>query len=122
MTAVISADGIGYGIGSGGTVTQLTSKATSVTLNKPCGQITMSNAALAAGASAGFAFYNSNIAITDNIIIQLKGGTFASIGTYQTYVDYVQAGFCFIFIKNISAGSLSEAVGINFSIIKGVTS
>ena len=42
--------GLGYGTGSGGTVTQATSKSTTVVLNKPTGQITMNGAALASGA------------------------------------------------------------------------
>jgi len=41
---------IGYSTAAQGTVTQLTSKSTGVTLNKSSGQITMNNAALLNGA------------------------------------------------------------------------
>ena len=53
---------LGYGTDAGGTVTQATSKSTAVTLNKPCGQITMNNAALAANTSVAFLFNNSLLA------------------------------------------------------------
>lgn len=51
---VDASGGIGYQAGSGGAVMQATSKGTSVTLNKPSGQITMNNAALAAGCICGW--------------------------------------------------------------------
>jgi hypothetical protein len=44
----LNTDKAGYITGEGGTVAQATSKATAVTLNKKCGQITMHNASLAA--------------------------------------------------------------------------
>jgi len=53
-----SSGGLGYGTGSGGTVTQATSKTTNVTLNKTNGKITMNNASLGAGASATFGLLN----------------------------------------------------------------
>ena len=59
--------GIGYGLGAGGTVTQATSKSTAVTLNKPCGQITMNAASLAPGAAVQFNVLNSLMSRYDNV-------------------------------------------------------
>lgn len=110
--------GVGYATGAGGTVTQATSKATGATLNTICGQITMNGAALAASTSVRFVFSNSNIAATDTIVVNIgSGGTTLA---YLTQVETVAAGSCNIVLRNVSAGSLSEAVVLNFAVIKGV--
>lgn len=112
---------IGYGTGSGGTVTQATDKATSVTLNKPIGTITMNNAALAAGASVTFTVNNSIADISSVIIVNTNQ---TIVGAYSNYsVQNVCAGNgnFIVNVKNISAGSLSEALQLNFAVIKGVT-
>lgn len=111
---------VGYGTGAGGTVTQATSKSTGVTLNKRCGQITMNNASLAAAAEVSFTFTNSTIAATDVVVTAISSG--ATAGAYNTHVDAIAAGSCRISISNFSAGPLSEAIVINFAVIKGVTS
>jgi hypothetical protein len=111
--------GLGYGTGAGGTVTQATNKNTGVTLNKPSGQIITSNSALPAGAIAGFQFNNTLLASTDVLVLSIVT---PNTGTYQTWVYYSTAGYCFIAIKHNSGTSLSDAVTINFAIIKGVTS
>lgn len=111
---------VGYSTGSGGTVTQSTSKTTGVTLNKPCGKIIMHNAALAAGATVSFTLANSLVSATDVIALSFVSGTFAASGTYMAWPDIASAGVITINLKNNTAGSLSEAVGINFAIIKGV--
>lgn len=112
----------GYGTGAGGAVTQGagSGKATSVTLNKPCGQITMDNATLNAGVIAGFTFNNSLIAETDLVVFQISGGV-VDVGAYNVWCR-PQAGSAAMFVKNISAGNLSEAAVINFAVIKAVTS
>lgn len=112
-------NGIGYATGAGGTVTQLTSKATGVTLNKVCGQITTAADALAATTRTSFTLTNSAIAATDSINIHRASGGTAN--AYRIEVDSVAAGSCVVAITNITAGSLSEAVVINFAILKGVT-
>lgn len=112
--------GIGYGTGSGGTVTQLTSKSTAVTLNKTSGQITMNNEALAASTSVSFILTNSTIGPNDGIVATLYA---SSVANQESYIVQASArgtnGTCFITLRNISAGSLSEAVVINFQVIKG---
>lgn len=110
----------GYGTGAGGSVTQLTNKSTGVTLSKATGQITMNNAALAAAAEAVFTVTNSFVGINDVIIVNI-----ASVGTSGAYVvsvSAVAAGSFDITISNVSAGSLSEAVVLNFAVIKSVAS
>ena len=108
---------LGYGTGSGGTVTQLTSKSTAVTLNKPSGRIVMHNAALAAGATVAFTVNNSLITSTDMVYCQALTG--ASI--YRVEVYNVYSGGCSISVKNEAGTSLSDALGLVFCVIKGAT-
>ena len=114
--------GLGYGTGSGGTVTQATSKSTAVTLNKPTGQITMNAAALAASTTVAFTLNNSLITTSDNIILTFQNGGASTGQSYQMWVGGSASGLIVINVRNISAGSLSEALVINFAIIKGATS
>lgn len=111
---------IGYGAGAGGTVTQATNKSTAVTLNKPSGQITMNSAALAAGAAVQFAFNNSLLTTSDVVIANIQGGV-ASALDYLVHILPGGAGIAQVVLINRSAGSLSNAVVINFAIIKGST-
>jgi hypothetical protein len=109
---------LGYSTGAGGAVTQATSKATPVTINKPTGQITLNNAALAAGASVAFTVNNTLVVATDTIIIhRVSGGT---AGAYNIWVDSVSASTFVVYVRNITTGALSEAPVLNFSIIKAV--
>jgi hypothetical protein len=117
-----AAGGLGYGTGSGGTVTQLTSKATGVTLNKTNGQIVTSNAALAGTTSVQFGVTNSTVAATDTVLVQLASGDANSGNNYQVWVGSVSAGSFIITLLNRSGGSRSEALTLNFSVIKAVTS
>jgi hypothetical protein len=117
MVAVENPIPLGYDTGAGGTVTQITSKATSVTLNTPTGQINTHNAALAANTTVSFTLTNSVIGANDNIVVHRKtGGTAAS---YQIWCTTVAAGSCVIAIRNITGGSLSETIALQFSVIKG---
>lgn len=108
--------GLGYGTGSGGTVTQATSKSTAVTLNKPTGQITMNGAALAAGASVQFTVNNSLVDYADNVLLTLNWS-----GNYRAHVISVVHGIFIIQLTNTSGTSASDAVLLNFAIIKGAT-
>lgn len=117
--AIASHMGFGYAATVGGAVTQITNKATSVTLNKVCGQITMNNAALAAGASVAFVFINNKISITDNIIVNICT-TGSTDNAYRVEALDIAAGTCTIRLTNTSGASFSEAVIINFSIFKSV--
>ena len=110
--------GIGYGTGAGGTVTQATSKSTGATLNTVSGQITMNGAALAAAAEVSFTLTNSAIAATDVVMVSIASG--ATAGAYSVQCDATAAGSCRISVGNRSTGSLSEAIVLNFVVIKAV--
>lgn len=107
---------LGYTAQAQGTVTQATDKTTAVTLNKPAGRITMNNAALAATTSVSFQLNNSYISPNDTLIVTLSGGI-ATPATYNCWVNSLSTGSANITLRNVSAGSLSEAVVINFAII-----
>jgi hypothetical protein len=116
---LISATGkLGYATGSGGVVTQATSKATGVTLNKSNGQITLNNAALAADTTVSFTLTNSLIAAGDILVLNhISGGT---AGSYLLNAQSV-AGSASINVRNITVASLSEAIVIAYAVIKAVT-
>ena len=116
----VSSGGLGYGTGSGGTVTQATSKGTAVTLNKTNGQIVMNGANLNAGATVGFVLNNSTLALNDTCIVSGRGATWGW-DNYHIW-GVVTAGALYVYVKNISASNLAEGVQINFAIIKAVTS
>jgi hypothetical protein len=105
------------GAGVGGTVTQLTSKSTAVTLNKLSGQITMNNAALASGAVVSFTLTNSTIAATDVLAINIVAST---AGSYVVNANCL-SGSATITLSNISTGSLSEAVQLRYVVMRGAT-
>jgi hypothetical protein len=111
--------GIGYaeGAGAGGSVTQATSKSTGVTINKITGQITMNNAALAAGAKVSFPVANSTVEAPDVPCVAVASGGTAN--AYRANITAVAAGSFTVTIENITAGSLSEAPVISFTIFKG---
>lgn len=108
----------GYGSGTGGAVTQATNKATGVTLDTQCGQITMNAAALAADTSVSFVLTNSKIAANDLLLINHISG-----GTFMAYVvdSRCAAGSATIGIRNMTPGPLSEAIVLAFAVIKATT-
>jgi hypothetical protein len=107
---------IGYASSAQGAATQATSKSTGVTLNASAGQITMNNAALGATTNVSFTLTNSSITAKDVIIFNVAGGN-ATAGTYNVFTSTLAAGSATVVLRNISAGSLSEAVVLNFAII-----
>jgi hypothetical protein len=118
LLSVNATAGIGYGTGAGGAVTQGTSKTTGVTLNTVTGTITTDNAALAAAAEATFTVTNSAVALTDTIVLSIQSG--GTSGEYLAHVSTVTAGSFDITLANMSGASASDAVLINFAVIKGV--
>ena len=116
-----TAVGVGYGTGSGGTVTQLTSKSTAVTLNKPTGQITMNNSSLATNTAVSFVLNNNTISANDMVVPNIKSG-FATNNTYRCWAEEMGVGSCKIVLENRSGGTLSEAIVLTYSIIKGANS
>jgi len=119
----IATSKIGYATGAGGTVTQLTSKSTAVTLDKLSGQITTHNASLAANTVVGFTLNNSMIAASDLVIVQLQivVGNLHGIGDYSVRAGQISNGSVGIAIQNTTTGALAESLILNFAIIKGAT-
>lgn len=119
---VTGSGGLGYGAGSGGTVTQGSSvgKGTTVTLNKPSGKITMDGATLAAGGVVTFLFNNSLLTQNDQLLFSLDSSG-ATAGAYLISAT-IGGGGANVSVRNLSGVALSEAIVINFAVIKVATS
>lgn len=115
----IAGKAIGYPAGLGGAVTQATSKSTGVTLNKPCGAITMHNASLTGDAEVSFTVTNSEVAATDVVLVSVKSG--ATTGKYLAFVTATAAGSFEITVSNVGS-TAGEAVVLNFAVIKAAAS
>lgn len=118
FTTCYASQEIGYSAAAQGTVTQLTSKSTAVTLNKSMGRITMNNASLATATNATFTLNNTTISANDTVILTISGGQ-ATPGSYNAFANALDTGSVSITLRNISGGSLSEAVVINFCVLHG---
>jgi hypothetical protein len=107
---------VGYGTGAGGTVTQITSRTTGVTVNAYSGAITLVSAA---GTTSwqSFTVTNSRVAVTDTIVVNQKSGT----DLYRINVTAVSAG-SFRITFATTAGTTTEQPVFNFAVIKAVTS
>lgn len=113
-----SGGGIGYATGAGGTVTQATSKATAFTLSKLTGTITFAADALASQTTVSATWTNTFIAATDLVVFtHISGGT---LGAYNVAIA-CGSGTATIYLRNTTAGSLSEAPVFRFAIIKSVS-
>lgn len=106
--------GIGYATGAGGTVTQITSRVTGVTLNKACGAITLVSAAGSATWSS-FTVTDSAVAATDVIIANQKSGT----DIYILSIHTISAG-SFVLSSATTGGTTTETPVIQFCVVKGV--
>jgi hypothetical protein len=115
---LLSDEQLGYTAAAQGTVTQgnTSGKGTAVTLNKPAGRITMDGASLATATNATFTLNNSFISANDTVILTISGGQ-ATPGSYNVFANNLGAGSVSISLRNISGGTLSEAVVINFAIL-----
>jgi len=113
-----SSSGIGYATGAGSSVTQTTNRTTPVTINAICGQITTVSATATAGTFVTFTVYNSAVSSTDTVIANLAGIGFS--GDYILNVVNVRSGNFKIQTYTPSAVVSSEALVINFSVIKSV--
>lgn len=115
-TTVYATTELGYTAAARGAVTQLTDKSTAVTLNTSAGRITMNNASLATATNATFTLNNSTISANDAVILTISGGQ-TTPGSYNVFANALAAGSVSITLRNISGGTLSEAIVINFAII-----
>lgn len=111
--------GIGYTTGAGGAQTQGagSGKSTTVVSNTITTAITMNNAALNTLTIVSFTFTNSAIAATDHVLVEHQSA--GTMGCYDGWCTPA-GGSGTIYIKNISAGSLSEAIVIRVTVIKAV--
>jgi hypothetical protein len=112
---VVGSGGLGYGTGSGGAVTQATSRTTGVTLDKTNGAITLVSAAGSATYQS-FTVTNNTVAATDTIIVNQKSGT----DKYIILVTNVAAG-SFQITYATTGGTTTEQPVFNFAVIKAVT-
>lgn len=110
--------GVGYATGAGGTVTQITSRTTGVTLNKLCGNITMFSAAQAANALVTFTLTNSFIEAGDYLLVQHISATDGGAWNISVVCG---AGSATINIRNVSTGSITSATPLRFFILKATT-
>ncbi len=118
ITSNSSAAGIGYRVGAGGTVTQLTDKTTPVTLNTITGEITMSGVQLSGDSTVSFTLNNSQIGNTDLIVLNQVSD--ANIGFYS-FNGQCNSGNAVISVHNMTNTNRSDAIVIRFAVIRGAT-
>lgn len=123
-TEIAAFNSDGFSLSSGGlalsgrvTGTQQTDKGTALTLDGRAGTITMDNASLTAGTEVSFVVTNSSVGVNDVIILSIGAAT-TTANAYTSQVSEVTAGTFNITISNATGGTLSEAVVLNFAVIK----
>jgi len=119
----LSSGKMGYPTGTGGTVTQVTSRTTGVTLNKITGEIVLFAVGIAGHEADEFVLTNSTIEANDVIMLCIKNGGSLAAGTrkyYVTQVHTVAAGSCTISVGNLDNGAItSESPTLQFVVLKG---
>lgn len=111
--------GHGYAAGSGGTISQSSSKATGVILNQVTGEVTTMGSALAAATVVSFTISNSMAKIGDLVVLNhISGGT---MGAYTLNASITVDGSITVNMRNNSAASLSESLVIRYGILKVTT-
>lgn len=110
--------GIGYITGAGGTVTQITSRTTTVVLNRPTGQITTTADSMAALTPTTFTVTNSSVAATDNIVLTKVSGDIDTVAN----VNSIGSGSFTVTLYNRHATDAdTTAFVFNFIALKGST-
>lgn len=122
---IVQATGsLGYPVGAGGAVTQLTSRTTGVTLNRITGAITLFASSLGGHDADEFTLTNSTIGVNDVVMLVIKSGVDAATRKYyQVHAVTVAAGSCVISVGNIDNATIpsagTEAPVLQFVVIKG---
>jgi hypothetical protein len=112
----ISAAGIGYGTGAGSAVSQGTSRTTPVTINAPCGTITLFNTTATAGQVTTFTVNNTIVDPTDVVTVSIKTATgFHMVGVTSTTTDAFTVS-----VYTPNAVAVAEAPVLNFAVVKSV--
>ena len=121
---VLASKKMGYPTGTGGTVTQGTSRTTGVTLDKITGEIVLFATTIAGHDADEFTLTNSAIAANDVLVLGIKSGCAAGTRKfYQIHVVAVAAGSCVISVGNIDNAAIpasgTDAPVIQFVVLKG---
>lgn len=96
-------------------VTQATNKGTGVTTTTPVSIITMNAAALNLTTTVPFTLTNARIKVGDQILVSHSSG--GTAGSYNVWATTVVNGSCVIQVRNITGGSLSEAIVLTVTIL-----
>lgn len=108
--------GLGFTAGSGGTVTQITSRTTGVTLSTRTGSITTTADSMAAQAPTTFTVTNTTVAAADTVVISKLSG---DVDTFA-WVNSTAAGSFTVTLFNSHASAAdTTAFAFNFTVIKG---
>lgn len=110
---------IGYETGAGGTVTQASSNTTAVSIDKPCGRITM-QAAVPAGTSQQFTVNNSTVSNDDTISLSLSNDPGVALSLVS--VNVAGNSFAIRITNHDATNPTSVTPVINFSVVHAVTS
>lgn len=112
----ISSAGIGYGTGAGATIAQNTSRTTPVTINAPCGTITLFNTTATAGQVTTFTVNNTIVDPTDVVNVSVKTAT----GIHMVNVTSTTTDAFTVSVYTPDAVAVAEAPVLNFAVIKSV--
>ena len=116
QTDTLSINQIGYTSGSGGSVTQTGTINSAVTLNKPCGKITLVSHDFSNNDIQQFTLNNSFIGIDDVVAVTFRSGD----AKLYTETVVTTNGSCNITVGDAHNQSTGDIVVIlNFAIIKG---
>lgn len=119
--SAIKAMGFGFQKGVGGTVTQITSRSTGVTINKVCGTIQTDVSSLAAGAEATFTVTNNKVGANDIVVISIQSGGTTPGSTWAAVTAVAEGSFAITLTNLHAATADTGAMVINFAVIKGQT-
>lgn len=109
------------GLGAGGSVTQLTSRTTAVTLNTYCGRIILVNATATAGVTTEFTVNSNKVVVSGTVttIVTLNlADPGASSGAYQVYVSEVKNGYFKVKVECTSTPAAAEQPTLYFSLMR----
>lgn len=112
----IAESGVGYGTGAGSTVAQNTNRTTPVTINAPCGTITLFNTTATAGQVTTFTVNNSIVDPTDVVTVSVKTAT----GIHMASVTSTTTDAFTVSVYTPNAVAVAEAPVLNFAVIKSV--
>jgi hypothetical protein len=105
----------------GGTISQLATRSTGVTLNGTCGVITTATTSLAAGSTATFTVSNSSVVATDIVIVSQQSGS-NSGNTSVEIVATTSSAFDIRVSNRALVTAETGAININFAVLKSILS